>query len=401
MQSFQVLLNRGYSATTQEQQAKDISSFGDYYVYSETVGGGLVDQFTVRSFMNEGKNQFIVQDFIAYLTGSTTESEIVQILGSDQMLSDIFNEYYQTSTLSGQQTTNAIINTNLVDTITISIVDHDFNWNGVAIDNVLDNIPKGIDQATRINEFYNKNIKITSEESYYVPINIKRNYDETARMKYDLCEDVISLIVEPHLSDLDIAELEEKLVIINDQDAGITEGLLPKRFPPDPPPEFSEKFFTTYAALWLSMCQAAVTNQTEHTLCQRLAQAISALTAAYPIDPSYVESFFPAPFTFESTLVGLVNYLISRGINVTLSSYDFINGQSFGFGADAPINSSDMIGEIGVRTPEINYVYPQPSNAPSSRGASRAAPGTGSGFLINQGSLDPVDGKGGKGGKTK
>jgi hypothetical protein len=93
MQSFQIILNRAYTSTT-TSNTSGVSLVGDYYLYQNSNGGGVVNFSNVRGFLNDQKNIQITKDFFAYLTGSTTRAQTMNIVNSDQKLSNVFNDYY-------------------------------------------------------------------------------------------------------------------------------------------------------------------------------------------------------------------------------------------------------------------------------------------------------------------
>ncbi len=104
MQSIQILLNRTFTANTAPVIQKP-SLVDDYYVYQNSNGGGLVNFSNVRGFLNDTKNQQIIRDFFAYLTGRTTREQTINIVSSDEKLSDVFNDYYQ-RLIKSARTTN-------------------------------------------------------------------------------------------------------------------------------------------------------------------------------------------------------------------------------------------------------------------------------------------------------
>jgi len=105
MQTFQILLNKSYTSTTISQVSQQLTN--EYYMYQTNNGGGIVNFSNVRGFLNDSKNQQIINDFFAYLTGSTTKEQTINIVSSDEKLSNVFNDYYQRLTKSASTRANS------------------------------------------------------------------------------------------------------------------------------------------------------------------------------------------------------------------------------------------------------------------------------------------------------
>ena len=192
MQNFEILLNNNYTASTQSSSSA-LDLINDYYVYITKNGGGIVNQYNVRGYLNDLRNQQITNDFFAYITGSTSQDQALNILSSDKKLSDVFNDYYQRIILSGSNSSNsAVINQNL--TGGSQIVGYTFNhpWSGYA----------PLKQLTGITQDINGSINLTKgsviwndytvEQSYYIPIYLERGTNQLARYKFDICSVLIN-----------------------------------------------------------------------------------------------------------------------------------------------------------------------------------------------------------------
>ncbi len=188
MKSFEILLNNRYSATTQAiTSGLDLQN--DYYVYINRNGGGIVNQYNVRGYLNDPRNQQITADFFAFLTGSTSQDQALNILTADKKLSDTFNDYYQRVIISATSiTSTAVIEQNLTGTNEIISYTFDHPWSGYAPTQQLTGITQGIQgvlnetQATPFVEDF------TTEESYYLPIYLERGTNQLTRYKYDACD---------------------------------------------------------------------------------------------------------------------------------------------------------------------------------------------------------------------
>lgn len=192
MQNFEIVLNKTFTAATQiinsGLQLKD-----DYYLYLNSNGGGLVNAFNVRGYLNDPRNQQITNDFFSYLTGHTTApGQVINIISSDQKLSNVFNDYYMSYVLSSSTPSTAVIQQNLTGTTEIIASTFNYNWNGNAINNVLSGTPMGISGASLNNNSFPFLDSYTTEESYYIPVYIERGTNQLARYKYDVCDFLIN-----------------------------------------------------------------------------------------------------------------------------------------------------------------------------------------------------------------
>lgn len=188
MKNFEILLNNKYSATTQAfTTGLDLQN--DYYVYVNKNGGGIVNQYNVRGYLNDSRNQQITNDFLAYLTGSTSADQALNILTADKKLSDTFNDYYQRVIISATQiSSTAVIQQNLTGTTQIVANDYIHPWAGYAPDNQLTGITKSINgpglqtnSSLYLQDF-------TTDESYYIPVYLERGTNQLSRYKYDVCD---------------------------------------------------------------------------------------------------------------------------------------------------------------------------------------------------------------------
>lgn len=188
MQTFQLLINERFTATTQANTS-GLDLQNDYYVYTTKNGGGIVNAFNVRGYLNDSNNQQIITDFFQYLTGSTSQSQALNILSSDEKLATIFNDYYQRVVLSGSNIVNTVlINNNLTGSTQIVANTYYHPWLGFAQSKQLTGItqeiygsPNAVQPSLLWQEF-------TTDESYYVPVYIQRSNNQLSRYNYDICD---------------------------------------------------------------------------------------------------------------------------------------------------------------------------------------------------------------------
>lgn len=187
MKSFQILLNPRFTAGTQSINSELVLD-NSYYSYIIRNGGGLVNEFNVRAYLNDDRNIQITRDFFAYLTGNTTTPEVLNILRSDKKLSSIFNDYYQRNILTGSNVANtAIIAQNLTGTNVVTEMTYLHPWFGYAPSKQLTGITKSIYNATPAVQYKQVNSEFTTEESYYIPVYLERGTNQMAlgKVHYD------------------------------------------------------------------------------------------------------------------------------------------------------------------------------------------------------------------------
>lgn len=192
MKNFEILLNIKYTATTQVVLS-DLDLQNNYYVYMNKNGGGIVNPYNVRGYLNDSKNIQITNDFFAYLTGSTSVDQALNILAADKKLSDTFNDYYQRVIISATQiSSTAIIDKNLTGTTQIIANTYIHPWSGYAPNKQLTGITQSINGSVDAVQSSLYLQDFTTEESYYIPIYIERNYSQLSRYKYDVCDTLIN-----------------------------------------------------------------------------------------------------------------------------------------------------------------------------------------------------------------
>ena len=155
----------------------------DYEVnLMQGLGGGVVNYSNVRGFLNDKSNSNIINDFYSYLTGNTDSLEFYEIYNSDQKLSNVFNNYYQSSIVDNQYPPTDVIDNSLSGTVKFVAIDKSiYNFNGVAPSKYLESIPLSINNSTRIVKSFSALTTFIYEPSYYIPVFIKRNYNQTER----------------------------------------------------------------------------------------------------------------------------------------------------------------------------------------------------------------------------
>ena len=209
MQRHIILINKKFSADTQPTVVtltgggqSFLVNQDDYYLNNNSgLNLGIVNPTNVRAYLNDSANESIINDFFSYLTGNTNQDQFREIFYSDQKLSNVFNSYYSQSVSLGQPSSTYYISQELTGTTTISTVYTNFNWDGYApVKKPFTGVTQEINEATR---FYTQSLdtySYTEEESYYIPVFIKKNYQETARETFDVFDRTINILLNPNYS---------------------------------------------------------------------------------------------------------------------------------------------------------------------------------------------------------
>lgn len=185
IQRHQLLINLNFSAQTSGVNSSLITVGGYQVTNVQGLGGGIVNPSNVRDFLNSDVNDFIINDFFSYLTGSTTTNEFAEIYHSDQKLSDVFNNYYVSSVLNNQFPPTSVIDNSLTGTSGTTIVENSiYEYNGVAMSNGLTGIPLSINGGDRSLKIYSPLISYTVEQSYYIPVFIKSTSKQSSRINF-------------------------------------------------------------------------------------------------------------------------------------------------------------------------------------------------------------------------
>ncbi len=206
MQRHQILINKRFSAET-SVQTTTMSGFGQSFIVDSNgyflnnvsgLGDGIVNPTNVRAYLNDTANQKVISDFFSYLTGNTTQDQFREIFYSDQKLSNLFNNFYIQSVLGGQQSSVYYADQQLTGTTQITYIKSNFNWDGFApYKNPFTGVTQEIHNSTRFTELMESISTFTTDESYYVPVYIKKAYEEASEDTLDLCQKTINLLLNP------------------------------------------------------------------------------------------------------------------------------------------------------------------------------------------------------------
>jgi hypothetical protein len=133
MEVINLLLNLRFSGASSGGVDSNMGLSGEYYVnLPNEVGGGIVNEFNVRGYLGSPKNEQITSSFYNYLTGNTSFIEFKEIFYSDRKLSELFNDFYNTTVLSGTPSSLGYIENQLEGTSADTYSKNIHDWNGVA-----------------------------------------------------------------------------------------------------------------------------------------------------------------------------------------------------------------------------------------------------------------------------
>lgn len=192
MKAFQILLNNKFTGSTQIGTSA-LTLDNGYYSYLNENGGGIVNEFNVRGYLNDSRNQKIITDFFSYLTGNTNTQEALNILSSDKKLANVFNGYYQNFIVSSSSISNtAIIDSNLTGTTAQTLTEYFYPWIGSSENRQLTGVTESIINTTLSSRTQNSITEFTVEESYYLPINLMNTNGQIPRMNVVPCDPSIT-----------------------------------------------------------------------------------------------------------------------------------------------------------------------------------------------------------------
>ena len=207
MQRHTILMNERFSATTASTITTLTGNGQSFLVdsdgyYTNDVSGlniGAVNPTNVRAYLNDPANENTINDFFSYLTGNTTQDQFKEIFYSDQKLSNVFNQYFSQSVLQGQPSSTYYINQELTATTVVSYLYSNFMWDGYApFKAPFTGVTQEIYGATRFVDNLSTVTTFTRDESYYIPVYIKKNYADTSRETFDICAKTINLLLNPN-----------------------------------------------------------------------------------------------------------------------------------------------------------------------------------------------------------
>ena len=217
MQQYEILINRSISSFEQVQPS-NMNFQNNYWVYSQKIGEGLVNEFNIKAYLSNKKNQAIIDQFIDYLKSNTTNEGFVSIFYNNKKISELFNYFFSNKIQNGEIIGTAKIDQHISNTIIITISDNTWNWDGQTDSFNPNGITKSLYEATRNEYFYQKKTEKTEDDSYYIPVKIDFNFNNIDRNKFELCNDFIHpeiFNLNGFLENVDLQEISQSLTTDN------------------------------------------------------------------------------------------------------------------------------------------------------------------------------------------
>jgi hypothetical protein len=154
--------------TSVSGEQSDLKLISGYLVYSSSFGGNLVDEFTVKDFLDNSNNEQLATDFFNYLKSNYSIPEFNELYYNNLKLANVLNDYYGRTIVNNLQPTKTVANLQLTATTAITYTNTNFlNYNNRAINKIT--VVVG----------YN------TGDSYYVTVPISRNYNLVDNSNYD------------------------------------------------------------------------------------------------------------------------------------------------------------------------------------------------------------------------
>jgi hypothetical protein len=210
-QIHEILKNRFFTSSSVNSIVSNLQYDSNYYVNTTGESIEIVDSSNIRGFLNNEKNQSIVQAYYIYLTSSTLmnssilSSEFIPtssfkaIFYDDEKLADSFNSFYNQVALKGNlynpldSQKNVIINQLNYDKTEYNVLNNYFYWKNPAyspkknLSAVTLDIYNGDRNFLPEKRFVQENV----EESYYISVFLTKEYEQISRKVFDVCDNFI------------------------------------------------------------------------------------------------------------------------------------------------------------------------------------------------------------------
>lgn len=141
---------------------------GGYLVYSSTFGGDVVDEFTVKDYLDNSQYEQVATNFFNYLQSNFTKQEFNDIYYSNRKLSNVFNDFYDKTIRFNVAPTKTVGNLQLTASTAVTYTNTNF-----------------IDYNTRSTQKLTVLMDFNTGDSYYVTVPINRNYTILDNPNYD------------------------------------------------------------------------------------------------------------------------------------------------------------------------------------------------------------------------
>lgn len=153
---------------TSSSEQSDLKLVSGYLVYTSSFGGNLVDEFTVRNFLDNANNEQIATDFFNFLQQNFAPPEFNELYYSNVKLANIFNDYYDRTVRSNLKPTNTVADLQLTATTAVTYTNTNF-----------------LDYKKRSEERLTVVIGYNTGDSYYVTVPITKSFTILDNQNYD------------------------------------------------------------------------------------------------------------------------------------------------------------------------------------------------------------------------
>lgn len=166
MQKVQILLTPSAALQTATTINSDLQLVNGYLVNSTNfVGNGLVNEFTVTSFLNNSSNVQVATDFFNFLQINVNPNELKWILQDNGVLASLLNDFYNQNighAIPTGQTSTQTIQKELSTISATTYSETDFDWNSG-------------NRIMRTDTSFNE---VSGELSFYIPIILERQTNQ-------------------------------------------------------------------------------------------------------------------------------------------------------------------------------------------------------------------------------
>ena len=124
MQDLEILF-KNYTQSA-ETINSSLSLVNGYYVYSDSIGGGVVNEFNVKDFLDNNNNVTVATSYFDFLKLNSTQEEFKEIFYNNKKLASSFNEFYVNTTVSAGTVNRNLVTSQLTNTSAYTYFDNYF-----------------------------------------------------------------------------------------------------------------------------------------------------------------------------------------------------------------------------------------------------------------------------------
>ena len=130
MQTEEIRIIPQFTGQTSDTAESELKLRSGYLVYTSEFGGNLVNEFTVRDFLDNSNYEQLAIDFFNYLQQNFTTPEFNELYYNNLKLSNVFNDYYDRTIIANLPATKTVANLQLTATAAITYTNTNFlNYN--------------------------------------------------------------------------------------------------------------------------------------------------------------------------------------------------------------------------------------------------------------------------------